>query len=129
MYNFDIYYFNLGFCVDCRVKVAIIRPAVKFGSRGYQSTSTGWHATYHERRSGITFAFSSSTARIYSNLLLRTQNLHTEALSLRAKMSEVQSDITQVQRETGECMEHLERLDLLKTKLQVGIVQKGSITN
>lgn len=39
-------------------------------------------------------------------------------------MSEVQNDITQVQRETGACMEHLERLDSLKTKLQVCVVQK-----
>lgn len=34
-------------------------------------------------------------------------------------MSEVQNDITDVQRETGDCMQNLERLDCLKTKLQI----------
>lgn len=34
-------------------------------------------------------------------------------------MSEVQNEIAHVQRETGVCMANLERLDSLKTKLQV----------
>ena len=33
-------------------------------------------------------------------------------------MSELQNDITQVEKETGECMSTLERLDDMKTKLQ-----------
>lgn len=34
-------------------------------------------------------------------------------------MAEVQNDISQVHKETGACMANLERLDCLKTKLQV----------
>lgn len=34
-------------------------------------------------------------------------------------MAEVQSDISQVHKETGACMANLERLDNLKSKLQV----------
>lgn len=47
------------------------------------------------------------------------QHLQSEVISLRTKMTEVQSEICQVQEETGACMSNLERLDSLKTKLQL----------
>lgn len=50
------------------------------------------------------------------------QNVHslrTEALTLQANMAGVQGEIAQVQRDTGSCMANLERLDRLKTRLQV----------
>lgn len=65
--------------------------------------------------------YSNTALTYYFLLLILTQNLQNEAFSLRSKMSEVQNDITDVQRETGSCMENLERLDCLKTKLQVNI--------
>lgn len=37
-------------------------------------------------------------------------------------MTEVQNDIAQVQKKTGACMEKLEHLDEMKTKLQVFII-------
>ncbi|GAB0089167.1 Conserved oligomeric Golgi complex subunit 7 [Sergentomyia squamirostris] len=46
-------------------------------------------------------------------------NLKQEALTLQKKMHMMQTEIAQVQRETGSCMANLERLDTLKTKLQV----------
>lgn len=38
---------------------------------------------------------------------------------LKTKMAEVQKDIFQVHKETGACMANLERLDCIKTKLQI----------
>lgn len=49
------------------------------------------------------------------------QHLQTETIHLKAKMAEVQSDISQVHKDTGACMANLERLDGLKTKLQVSV--------
>ncbi|XP_059616324.1 conserved oligomeric Golgi complex subunit 7 [Phlebotomus argentipes] len=46
-------------------------------------------------------------------------NLRREALTLQKTMHEMKAEIAQVQRETGSCMANLERLDTLKTKLQV----------
>lgn len=46
------------------------------------------------------------------------QQLQHEANSLRTQMHAVQSDIALVQRETGACMAHLERLDGLQTTLR-----------
>lgn len=57
----------------------------------------------------------ASMPKIFQNV----QDLRAEALGLQRNMSEVQNEISQVQRETGSCMANLERLDKLKTKLQV----------
>lgn len=57
----------------------------------------------------------SSMPKIFQNV----ENLRSEALALQKNMSEVQNEISQVQRDTGSCMANLERLDRLKTKLQV----------
>lgn len=51
--------------------------------------------------------------------LIKFQNLQNDALSMRTRMIEVQNDIAQVQKKTGACMEKLENLDEMKTKLQV----------
>lgn len=47
------------------------------------------------------------------------QNLQSDVLLLRTKMNEIQNEIKQVQNETGKCMTNLERLDALKTKLEL----------
>ncbi|KAJ6649818.1 Conserved oligomeric Golgi complex subunit 7 [Pseudolycoriella hygida] len=46
------------------------------------------------------------------------QNLQNAAISLKAQMSDVQSNIDQVQRNTGASMQNLEHLDDLKSKLE-----------
>lgn len=56
-----------------------------------------------------------SMPKIFQNV----QDLRAEALALQSNMSQVQTEISQVQRETGSCMANLERLDRLKTKLHV----------
>lgn len=53
------------------------------------------------------------------NVRLMQKNLQNDALLMRTKMTEVQNDIAQVQKKTGACMEKLEHLDEIKTKLQV----------
>lgn len=50
------------------------------------------------------------------------QNLNSEAKALRGTMTSVQSEIEKVQKDTGDCMSNLERLDSLKSKLQVAKV-------
>lgn len=50
------------------------------------------------------------------------QNLNSEAKALRETMTEVQSEIEKVQKDTGDCMSSLERLDSLKSKLQIAKV-------
>lgn len=47
------------------------------------------------------------------------QTLQAEGNKLKVKMSEVQSNISQVHKETDTCMANLERLDSLKAKLTV----------
>lgn len=42
-----------------------------------------------------------------------------EACQLKTKMAEIQKDIFHVHKETSACMANLERLDSMKTKLQV----------
>lgn len=50
------------------------------------------------------------------------QNLNSEAKALRETMTSVQSEIEKVQKDTGDCMSNLERLDNLKSKLQIAKV-------
>lgn len=50
------------------------------------------------------------------------QNLNSEAKALRETMTSVQSEIEKVQKDTGDCMSNLERLDSLKSKLQIAKV-------
>lgn len=52
-------------------------------------------------------------------IMVDAQNLQTEASQLKSKMAEIQKDIFQVHKETSACMSNLERLDSMKTKLQV----------
>lgn len=49
------------------------------------------------------------------------KNLQAEACQLKAKMAEIQKDIFQVHKETSASMSDLERLDSMKTKLQVSV--------
>lgn len=51
--------------------------------------------------------------------LLSPQSLQSEACQLKTKMAEIQKDVFQVHKETSACMSNLERLDTMKTKLQV----------
>lgn len=50
-----------------------------------------------------------------------SKNLQAEACQLKAKMAEIQKDIFQVHKETSASMSDLERLDSMKTKLQVSV--------
>ncbi|XP_031627851.1 conserved oligomeric Golgi complex subunit 7 [Contarinia nasturtii] len=52
-------------------------------------------------------------------IMTDAQNLQAEACQLKAKMSEIQKDIFQVHQETSASMANLERLDSMKTKLQI----------
>lgn len=45
--------------------------------------------------------------------------MQNAAVSLKTQMSDVQGNIDQVQRNTGASMQNLERLDDLKSKLEV----------
>lgn len=54
---------------------------------------------------------------------IQIQNLQTEALQLKIKMSEIQKDIFHVHKETNACMANLERLDSMKNKLQVSCIR------
>lgn len=53
--------------------------------------------------------------KIFQNV----QHLRSEALDLQRNMAQVQDEIAHVQRETGSCMANLERLDRVKSQLQV----------
>lgn len=52
-------------------------------------------------------------------IMIDAQNLQTEACQLKAKMAEIQKDIFHVHKETSACMANLEKLDSMKTKLQI----------
>lgn len=70
----------------------------------------------------VNSAVEDSSEQFLTNLpkvMKDTQTLQTEAMCLRAKMSEVENEIARVHSETGVCMENLEKLDYLKTKLQI----------
>lgn len=46
------------------------------------------------------------------------QNLQSEALHLKMKLSGIEKEIFHVHKETNACMANLERLDSMKNKLQ-----------
>lgn len=106
------------------VQAAAVRAAAQLDAGGHQPTGAVRHATHHEGCPGthrMIYIISSQEIGICfpkPNTHI-AQNLQIEAQSLRIKMAEVQTDIAEVQQETGACMEHLERLDCLKTKLHV----------
>lgn len=110
----------LGSCIVTRIKVTIVRPASEFCIRRNKSKCSSFDATYHDRCPSklnfeIVFVYS------FCKQFFPLQNLQVEACQLKSKMAEIQKDIFQVHKETSASMSNLERLDSMKTKLQVCI--------
>jgi seryl-tRNA synthetase len=69
----------------------------------------------------VNSALEDTSQQVLQNMpriIKDAQNLQQESLELRKDMTEMQNQISQVQKETGACMYNLERLDSLKSKLQ-----------
>ena len=69
----------------------------------------------------VNSALEDTSQQVLQNMpriIKDANNLQHETIVLRTKMTEMQNEISQVQKETGACMYGLERLDNLKSKLQ-----------
>ncbi|XP_055839979.1 conserved oligomeric Golgi complex subunit 7 [Episyrphus balteatus] len=70
----------------------------------------------------VNFAVEDTSQQLIGNLpriIKDVKNLHSDVESLQQRMGQVRSEVQAVQEETGDCMESLEKLNRLQTKLQV----------
>lgn len=70
----------------------------------------------------VNFAVEDTSQQLIGNLpriIKDVKNLHADVESLQQRMGQVRSEVQAVQEETGDCMESLEKLNRLQTKLQI----------